>query len=100
MAKRKCPKCGSTDVSRNTKNLLGNIAKETLGTTVEIAIDVPLMMVKNAILPKGSSVSYAAGARTRELGKKAHKHIVGDIQTRKYKCNACGHVFEEHDFSF
>lgn len=96
--KHKCPKCGSIDVSRDAKNLLGNVAIKTLGTAVEIAIDVPLMMVKGAIFPKGSSMSYAAGARAKELGKKAHDAIVGNkADYKRFRCNRCGKEWNEWD---
>ena len=93
--KRKCPKCGSSDVSRDFKNLAQNTAIETIGTTIELAIDTPLLLLKQAILPKGT-FSYAAGAAAKSVGKKAHDAIVGDKAKYKlYRCNQCGKEWSE-----
>lgn len=93
MANRKCPFCGSTNVSRDVLNAATNTAKETVGALAGLVpgLAVGFFMRDNGV-PRGKSVA-------EKISGEVHDFLVGDTLTKKYTCDNCGRSFTIKELS-
>ena len=88
-----CPRCHSENTHRAALNVAGNVAKEIVGITAELAVALPLGFLGN-LLP--GTAKYAAGARAQELGEKVHDGITSGRE-KKYICANCGYEWHTEE---
>lgn len=105
MARIKCPKCGSTDLSRkSTGELIGTVAGMGVGAasaTGGYAAGATIGATLGSIVPGvGTVIGGAAGAVLGAMGMFAACGKIGqeagkkyDSSEGKFSCNKCGHSF-------